>query len=393
MVKRDRWASSSDEEDDIKEKEDKKNKHTIATQYVTCTKDGVIPKTTTKNRLPPLHNPLLMGCRLVYDTYDRIARISEGTYGIVWKARDLVTNEIVALKQIKFDDQQELLQVQGFPVTALREINVLMALSPHKNIVSVREMVVGNDNDKVFMVMEFMDTDLQEAIERRKYPNLLRQAELKGTMQQILKGVSYMHSKWFMHRDLKTSNILCHKSTGRVALCDFGLARYFQDPPGKNLTQLVVTLHYRAPELLFGETRYTPAVDIWSVGCIFGELIRQEAIMQGQGELDQIDKIFTLLGAPSDESWPEFKTLPNAKIFRWRSSSSETNSMRFAKVFPVNPPPHCKHTFLDTNGRDLLYRLLTLDPTKRISAKAALEHCYFTEGIAPTNPNFFDDNM
>ena len=136
--------------------------------------------------------------------------------------------------------------------------------------------------------MEFMDTDLQEAIERRKYPNLLRQAELKGTMQQILKGVSYMHSKWFMHRDLKTSNILCHKSTGRVALCDFGLARYFQDPPGKNLTQLVVTLHYRAPELLFGETRYTPAVDIWSVGCIFGELIRQEAIMQGQGELEYV---------------------------------------------------------------------------------------------------------
>jgi len=319
--------------------------------------------------------------------------LSEGTYGVVWKAKDLATNEIVALKQIKFEDQQQQLKVQGFPVTALREINVLMALSSHENIVSVREMVVGKDADKVFMVMEFYREDLQEAMQRRKYPNVLRQAELKGIMQQILKGVHYMHSKWFMHRDLKTSNILCHNSTGRVALCDLGLARRFQDPPGKNLTQLVVTLHYRAPELLFGEMRYTSAVDIWSIGCIFGELIKQETIMQGQGELDQIDKIFSLLGAPSEVTWPDFTKLPNAKIFRWRSSSNQENLERLERVFPINPPPHFKQTFLDANGRDLLCKLLALDPKKRISAKEALEHNYFTEGIPPINPNFSEDNF
>jgi cell division cycle 2-like protein len=403
MVKRDRWDSSSSEDEDStnnNQKNKNKNKKKATPVVIVAANDsgngsdGRRPTTKITEgdgNLYPFHNPLLHGCRSVYDTYDRIARLSEGTYGIVWKAKDLATNEIVALKQIKFEDQQQQLKIQGFPVTALREINVLMALSSHENIVSVREMVVGNDADKVFMVMEFMHKDLQEAMERRKYPNVLRQAELKGIMQQILKGVHYMHSKWFMHRDLKTSNILVHNPTGRVALCDLGLARRFQDPPGKNLTQLVVTLHYRAPELLFGETRYTPAVDIWSIGCIFGELIQQEAMMQGQGELDQIDKIFTMLGAPSEENWPDFTKLPNAKFFRWRSSE-KNNVVQLEKTFPINPPPHFKQTFLDGNGRDLLCKLLTLDPKKRISAKGALEHKYFTEGIRPMNPIFFEDD-
>ena len=383
MVKRDRWDSSSEDEAPIKNKKKSQASDAKSTKVAEAA-----PKEAEEN-LPPLHNPLLQGCRSVYDTYDRIARLSEGTYGIVWKAKDLATQEIVALKQIKFEDQQQLLQVQGFPVTAFREINVLMALSSHENIVSVKEMVVGSGTDKVFMVMEFFHKDLQEAMEQRKYPNVLRQAELKGTMQQILRGMDYMHSKWFMHRDMKTSNILVHKRAGRVALCDFGLARSFEDPPSKNLTQLVVTLHYRAPELLFGETRYTEAVDIWSIGCIFGELIRQEAIMQGQGELDQIDKIFTLLGAPTKTNWSGFFDLPNAKIFKWRTTEKRK---KFDELFPINPPAHFQQTFLDVNGRDLLCKLLALDPKKRISAKEALEHKYFKEGVKPMNPNFFEEN-
>mmetsp|Transcript_291 Transcript_291/g.755 ORF Transcript_291/g.755 Transcript_291/m.755 type:complete len:397 (+) Transcript_291:136-1326(+) len=396
MVKRDRWDSSSSEDED-NSKNKKKTKAepiTVATENSAIV-DGCKPNTTKKraeSALHPFHNPLLQGCRSIYDTYDRIARLSEGAYGIVWKAKDLATQEIVALKQIKFEDQQQLVQVQGFPVTAFREINVLLALSSHENIVSVKEMVVGTGMDKVFMVMEFFHKDLQEAMERRKYPNVLRQAELKGIMQQILRGMNYMHSKWFMHRDMKTSNILVHKTAGRVALCDLGLARRFQDPPQKNLTQLVVTLHYRAPELLFGETSYTPSIDIWSIGCIFGELIQQKAMMQGQGELDQIDKIFTMLGAPTEKNWPCFSKLPNARIFRWRSSEKEEKTMRLYELFPINPPPHFKQTFLDANGRDLLCKLLALDPTKRITAKEALDHKYFKEGITPINPDFFEDD-
>jgi len=391
MVKRDRWESSSSEDEDSGK--NKRETKSTATPTINDSAAAIPVKSKiSEAQLPPLHNPLLQGCRSVYDTYDRIARLSEGTYGIVWKARDLATQEIVALKQIKFEGQQEIIQIQGFPVTAFREINVLMALSSHDNIVSVKEMVVGSAADKVFMVMEFFDRDLQEALKQRKYPNVLRQAELKGTMQQILRGMDHMHSKWYMHRDMKTSNILVKKAAGRVALCDFGLARSFRDPPAKNLTQLVVTLHYRAPELLFGETRYTPAVDIWSVGCIFGELIQQEVMMQGEGELDQIDKIFTMLGVASEENWPGFTKLPNARIFRWRSAETQEKRIQLYDLFPINPPPHFKQTFLDGNGRDLLCRLLALDPKKRLTAKEALEHRYFKEGVMPMNPNFFEDD-
>ena len=390
MAKKNRWDSSSSEDEDPNKNKRKRRAPTAKDTTIPTGADTDVPVNlkVSSTKLPPLHNPLSQGCRSVYDTYDRIARLSEGTYGIVWKAKDLVTQEIFALKQIKFEDQQKVMELQGFPVTAFREINVLMALSSHENIVAVKEMVVGSALDKVFMVMEFFDNDLQQAMRQRKYPKVLRQAELKGIMQQILRGMAYMHSKWFMHRDMKTSNILVQKNTGRVALCDFGLARSFTDPPGKNLTALIVTLHYRAPELLFGESRYTPAVDIWSIGCIFGELIMQDALLQGQGELDQIDKIFTMLGPPTKENWPDFSKLPNAKIFRWRSSQKEMERIQLHDIFPTNPPPHYEHTFLDGNGKDLLCRLLTLDPGKRISATAALEHQYFKEGVMPINPNF-----
>jgi cell division cycle 2-like protein len=372
MVKRDRWDSSSDEEE----------KQPNAATPITKTKaDEPETKVTRQEPRFPLHNPLLQGCRSVYDTYERLARVSEGTYGVVWKARDLATNEVVALKQIKFDADQQ--KNQGFPVTALREISVLLALN-HESIVTVKEMVVGSTNDKVFMVMEFMELDLQEAMkQKRQYPNVLRQAELKGVMQQILSGTSHMHSKWFLHRDLKTSNILVHRS-GKVALCDFGLARRYQDPP-RALTQLVVTLWYRAPELLFGEDCYGPAIDMWSLGCIFGELICQEAMMQGQGELDQIDKIFSMVGAPTEEAWPDFSKLPSAGIFRWKS----TQNTLLPGKFPVNAPPHFRQTFLDGNGYDLLSKLLTLDPKKRITAQEALNHKYFSKGVLPEVSVFF----
>lgn len=375
MPKRDRWDSSSDEEagngDATRQ----------SAKLLQVSKKREVDEVSPQEPRYPLHNPLLQGCRSVYNVYERLARVSEGTYGVVWKARDLATQEIVALKQIKFHSDQ--FKNHGFPVTALREISVLLALS-HESIVSVKEMVVGSGNDKVFMVMEYFELDLQQAMkQKRQYPNVLRQAELKGTMRQILAGTAHMHGEWFLHRDLKTSNILVHRS-GRVALCDFGLARRYQDPP-QALTLLVATLWYRAPELLFGDARYGPAVDVWSLGCIFGELICQEAIMQGQGELDQIDKIFAMVGAPTEESWPGFSKLPSAGIFRWKP----TKEIQLPIKFPVNAPPHFRQTFLDGNGFDLLSKMLTLDPKKRISAKDALLHPYFSSGVTPELPVFF----
>jgi len=365
MGKRDRWDSSSDEEESKKSFKSKTTKKKSASQE-------------SPSSLPR-HNPLLQGCRSVYDSYDRISRVSEGTYGVVWKAKDFATDEIVALKQIKFDVNAN---KEGFPVTALREINVLLALS-HESIVSVREMVVGDAIDKVFMVMEFFEFDLKVGIDR--FDGALAQSELKGIMQQILSAAQHMHSKWYLHRDLKTSNILVHR-TGRIALADFGLARRFQDPP-RALTQLVVTLWYRAPELLFGESHYGPAIDMWSIGCIFGELICKDAVMQGQGELDQIDQIFSLVGVPDEMTWPSFEKLPNAGMFRWKPRKEE--ELLLPKKFPIAAPVSANQAFLDGNGYNLLSQLLTLDPAKRITAAVALAHPYFSQGVAPKIPRFF----
>ena len=216
----------------------------------------------TAIELPPgfrLHNPLLDGCRSVYDSYERLSHLDEGTYGVVWKARDDATGEIVALKQIKFDDPE--LTREGFPISALREIGVLLSLS-HECVVTVREMVVGSSPDKVYMVMECMETDLQAAMSGGgKATSPFAQSEVKFMMHQILSAMSHVHDRWFVHRDVKTSNVLVHK-TGRIAMCDFGLARRYE-VPHRNMTQMVVTLWYRSPELLFGESVYGPEIDMW----------------------------------------------------------------------------------------------------------------------------------
>lgn len=382
MGKRDRWDSSSDDDGDGKHKKsssrstkDKQNKKTGK-----ATNES--KRITHSEPTLSCHNPLLHGCRSVYDTYDRISRVSEGTYGIVWKAKELKTQQIVALKQIKFDTD---LVKDGFPVTALREISVLLALN-HESIVSVHEMVVGDGIDKVFMVMEFFECDLKDGISR--FEGALFQSELKGIVRQILSAIAYLHDKWYLHRDLKTSNILVH-SSGRIAIADFGLARRYQDPP-RALTLLVCTLWYRAPELLFGETHYGPAIDMWSVGCMFGELIRKDAVLKGQGELDQIDQIFELVGVPNETTWPTFTTLPNAGLFRWKPHKKE--DLQLPKKFPVGAVGSGNQAFLDGNGYDLLSKLLTLDPSKRITAEQALCHKYFIEGVAPSVPRFFSSS-
>jgi cell division cycle 2-like protein len=367
-MKRDRWESSSDEEE-----EREKDQEAVTT-------DPPAEKKAHTEVTFPKHNPLTSGCRSVYDCYERLARIDEGTYGVVWRAKDLATQEIVALKQIKFDDE---MTKEGFPVTALREISVLLSLS-HENVVSVREMCVGSSFDKVFMVMEFMEMDLKDALAKTG-PSPFPQSELKSMLHQILSGTNHIHQKWLLHRDLKTSNILVHRS-GRISLCDFGLARKYQHPL-KALTQMVITLWYRPPELLMGETVYGPEVDIWSIGCIFGELIIKDAIMQGQGELDQIDKIFKLVGIPTDESWPDFSKLPSSGIFRWKSLKGGSE---LASKFPVNSPSGGQ-AFLDGNGFDLLTKLLTLNPKKRITAEQALNHPYFKEGVEKQMPTFYFD--
>jgi cell division cycle 2-like len=424
--KRDRWASSSDEDEAVvprnkKAVDGKKNKK--STQAVAAAAAVTAVATASASPLlvvhhhhqerPPClrHNPLLHGCRSVYDTYEQIQRLNEGAYGVVWKARDLATGEICALKQIKFHAELEhsssmnprQLWKEGFPVTALREISVLLALS-HENVVSVKEMVIGDGMDKVYMVMELFDCDLKDALRLAASAGggPLSQSNLKGILQQILTGLAHVHAKQYLHRDMKPSNLLVQRKTGRIALADFGLARRYYDPATVSMTLPVVTLWYRAPELLFGEAKYGPSIDIWSVGCIFGELIQSggnyssvedddddnedegNAIMKGRGEIDQIDQIFSLLGGPTEANWPLFASLPNASLLRWKSADEP----QFHKVFRSSIASS-QASFLDGNGLDLLHSMLRLNPRHRITAQAALDHVYFQEGVKPSIPHYF----
>ncbi|CAG8570830.1 430_t:CDS:2 [Paraglomus brasilianum] len=224
--------------------------------------------------------PILAGCRSV-DNYEKLNRIEEGAYGVVYRARDRATGEIVALKKLKLDKEKN-----GFPITSLREVKTLLQ-AKHANIVNVREIVVGETLTQIFIVMDFVEHDLKSLMEDMQSPFL--QSEVKTIMIQLLSAVATLHDNWIIHRDLKTSNLLLN-NRGQIKVADFGLARSYGSPLGP-MTDVVVTLWYRAPELLLGSKTYSTAIDMWSVGCIFGELVNKEPVLPGRTEIDQLDKV------------------------------------------------------------------------------------------------------
>jgi len=321
--------------------------------------------------------PIVERCRDA-DCYEKLNKIDEGTYGIVYRCRERATGDIVALKQIKLHKGLE-----GFPATSLREISILLSLD-HPNIINVREVVVGNGADKVFMVMAYMEHDLKALMGSMRHPFSL--SEAKCLLLQLLRATAYMHDHWVIHRDLKTSNLL-FSNRGVLTVCDFGMARRYGEPI-QEMTAEVVTLWYRAPEILLGQRKYTPAVDMWSVGCIFAEIITMKALLPGQGELDQLERTFKLLGTPNDDIWPGYSELPNAKNVRWRNYPYN----RLKDTFRV--PKFAGGPMLTDNGLDLLNRMLCYDPSRRITAAEALEHNFFREdppakaiALMPTYPS------
>lgn len=222
---------------------------------------------------------IFLGCRSV-DEFECINRIEEGTYGVVYRARDKRTNEFVALKRLKMEKEKE-----GFPITSLREVSTLLK-AHHKNVVAIREVVVGHNMDKIYMVMEFVEHDLKALMERMPNPFLI--GEVKTLMKQLLSAVQYLHDNWIIHRDLKTSNLLLsHKGILKVG--DFGLAREYGSPL-RPYTPVVVTLWYRAPELLLGVKEYSTMIDIWSVGCIFAEFLTLKPLFPGKSEIELINR-------------------------------------------------------------------------------------------------------
>ncbi|XP_051895067.1 cyclin-dependent kinase 11B isoform X8 [Pristis pectinata] len=313
----------------------------------------------------PQYLPALQGCRSV-EEFQCLNRIEEGTYGVVYRAKDKKTDEIVALKRLKMEKEKE-----GFPITSLREINTILK-AQHPNIVTVREIVVGSNMDKIYIVMNYVEHDLKSLMETMKQPFL--PGEVKTLMIQLLKGVRHLHDNWILHRDLKTSNLLLSHS-GILKIGDFGLAREYGSPL-KPYTPVVVTLWYRTPELLLGAKEYSTAIDLWSVGCIFAEFLTQKPLFPGKSEIDQINKIFKELGTPSEKIWPGYNDLPAVK------------KMTFTE-YPFNNLRKRFGALLSDQGFDLMNKFLTYCPAKRITAEEALKHDYFRETPLPIESAMF----
>lgn len=314
--------------------------------------------------LPP-YLPAIQGCRNV-EEFHCLNRIEEGTYGVVYRAKDKKTDEIVALKRLKMEKEKE-----GFPITSLREINTLLK-AQHMNIVTVREIVVGSNIDKIYLVMDYVEHDLKSLMETMKQPFLV--GEVKTLLKQLLNGVEHLHDNWIIHRDLKTSNLLLsHK--GILKIGDFGLAREYGSPL-KQYTPIVVTLWYRAPELLLGCKEYATAIDMWSVGCIFAEFLLMKALWPGKSEIDELNRIFKDLGTPNEKIWPGVGELPGMKKCTFTDYPYNTIRQKFGSYFT-------------DIGFDLLNRFLTYNPEKRITADEALVHSYFKESPLPVDPSMF----
>ncbi|KAI1464981.1 kinase-like protein [Daldinia caldariorum] len=308
------------------------------------------------------------------ENYDKLNDIEEGAYGWVARAKEIKTGKVVALKRLKFDPND----TTGLPETGLREIQILKDCS-HRNIVSLREVVVGDDTSRIeniFLVLEFLEHDLMSVLGDMPEPFLA--SEVKTLLLQLASGVAYLHDHWILHRDLKTSNLLLN-NRGQLKIADFGMARYVGDPPPPKLTQLVVTLWYRAPELLLGAKTYGAAVDMWSVGCIFGELLTREPLLQGKNEVDELAKIFELCGIPTDDAWPGFRRLPNARHLRLPPSSRANTRPVVRARFPL----------LTAAGSALLASLLSLNPDRRPSAREMLDHEFFRQDPKPKHEAMF----
>lgn len=280
--------------------------------------------------------------------------IGAGTYGKVFKAIHIYTEQKVALKKIRMEGEKD-----GFPVTAMREIKLLQHLRSH-NVVSLLEVMV--ERNECFMVFEYLAHDLTGLINHPTFT--LTEAHKKDLAKQMFEGLNYLHHRGVLHRDIKAANILI-SNTGLLKYADFGLARFFSKSRQLDYTNRVITIWYRPPELLLGETRYGPAVDVWSAACVYVEMFTKKAVFPGEGgEISQLDKLYNSLGTPTRTEWPDIAEMPWFELMRPTERKKRTFEEQYGSVL--------SHAALDVVSKIFQY-----DPAKRPTSEEVLKHPYF----------------
>jgi len=313
-------------------------------------------------RLETLH------CRDVsfYTSVSGNTALGEGTFGLVTEANDPISGRHVVLKKIKADGDSS-----GFPICALREIKLLKGCPSHISIVELIEVVTQKPSDvnrmlgDVYIVFEYVDGDLAGLL---TYPGLVRtHGQVKLYLHQLLEGVAHLHASGIIHRDLKPANIMLSRNH-QIKIADFGLAKKWKSQLPTTPGMKVVTAWYRAPEIFLGDPRAGSAIDLWSIGIIFIELMLGEPPFQKGSDPEIIQDLWALCGSPTNELWPNAETLPGWSIARPRKQYARNIVGKYTK-------------HISKAGLDLLDKLLTLNPDNRITAADALLHPFFKDGI------------
>jgi len=281
--------------------------------------------------------------------------VGSGTYGKVFKGLNVYTKGQVALKRIRMEGERD-----GFPVTAVREIKLLQSLR-HLNIVNLQEVMV--ERNDCFMVFEYLSHDLTGILNHPTFK--LESAQKKHLAKQLFEGLDYLHTRGVLHRDIKAANILV-SNEGILKIADFGLARFYAKHHQLDYTNRVITIWYRSPELLLGETQYSAAVDVWSAACVMVEIFTRNAIFAGDGtELSQLEKIYNVIGTPNRQDWPGLVDMAWFELLKPTTKRKNVFSEKYGdRVSPA--------------AFELLSSMFRYDPAKRPTAAEVLQHAYFT---------------
>ncbi|KAG0670573.1 TFIIH complex serine/threonine-protein kinase subunit kin28 [Maudiozyma exigua] len=293
--------------------------------------------------------------------YSKEKKVGEGTYAVVYLGKQISTGNEIAVKEIKTSEFKD-----GLDMSAIREVKYLQELD-HPNVINLIDIFMAYDN--LNLVLEFLPTDLEVVIKDKNI--LFTPADIKSWMLMTLRGVYHVHRNFILHRDLKPNNLLISPE-GLIKVADFGLARAVPGPR-EMLTSNVVTRWYRAPELLFGAKHYTYAVDVWSIGVIFAELMLRIPYLPGQDDMNQMEVTFRALGTPTDKDWPEV------------SSFAGYNKLQ---IYPPPSRDELRKRFIAAteSALTLMENMLMMNPQTRWDTIQCLESEYFKELPAPTDP-------